>query len=100
MHVTKRFGIIAASQFPIHYMLSMKSLYSPLAFAFQSSHEELNPWHRLSGRIIYFLLLNHACWYMNFFVRAGVLYVRLTALVVIIGITAFSLLTVIATTSL
>lgn len=78
----------------------MKSIYSPLAFVFQSSHEELNPWHRLSGRIIYFLLLNHACWYMNFFVQAGILYTRLTALVVIIGIVAFSLLTIIVSSSL
>jgi len=54
----------------------------------------------MSGRVIYFLLLNHAIWYMNFFVQAGILYKRLTALVVIIGIVAFSLLTIIATTSL
>jgi NAD(P)H-flavin reductase len=81
-------------------MLSMKSLYSPLAFVFHSSHEELNPWHRMSGRVIYFLLLNHAAWYLNMFVQAGILYSRLTALVVIIGITAFSLLTIIATSSL
>lgn len=99
-HITKRFGHVAASQFPLHYMLSMKSLYSPLAFVFRSSHEELNPWHRLSGRIIYFLLLNHACWYLNVFVQAGILYSRLTSLVVIIGVTAFSLLTIIATSSL
>jgi len=78
----------------------MKSHYSPLALLLQASHEELNPWHRISGRIIYFLLLNHGAWYMNFFVQAGVLYKRLTALVVIIGIVALSLLTVIAASSL
>jgi NAD(P)H-flavin reductase len=78
----------------------MKSLYSPLAFAFSSSHEQLNPWHQISGRIIYFLLLNHASWYLNFFVQAGVLTTRLTHLVVIIGIVAFSLMTILATTSL
>jgi NAD(P)H-flavin reductase len=100
LHITKRFGHIAASQFPLHYALSMKSLYSPLAFVFQSSHEQLNPWHRLSGRIIYFLLLNHAIWYINFFVQAGILYKRLTALVVIIGIVAFLMITILATTSL
>jgi K+ transporter len=78
----------------------MKSLYSPLAFAFRSSHEQLNPWHRILGRIIYFLLFLHATWYLNFFVMAGVLSQRLVAPVVIIGILAFSLLTVIATTAL
>lgn len=100
LHVTKRFGVIAASQLPIHYMLSMKSLYSPLAFVFRSSHEQLNHWHRLLGRIIYFFLLLHATWYLNFFVQAGILYQRLTATVVIIGIVAFSLINVIATTAL
>ena len=78
----------------------MKSLYSPLAFIFQTSHEELNPWHRMSGRVIYFLLLNHATWYLNMFIQAGILYERLSALVVLIGITVFFLLTVIATSSL
>lgn len=78
----------------------MKSLYSPLAFVFRSSHEQLNPWHRLSGRIIYALLFLHVTWYMNYFVQAGVLYQRLTERVVIIGILAFSMLTILATTSL
>jgi NAD(P)H-flavin reductase len=100
LHITKRFGHIAASQFPIHYMLSMRSIGSPLAFIFRSSHEQLNPWHQLSGRIIYFLLLNHAGWYINFFIQTGIFYQRLTAPVVIIGLTGFCLITVVATTSL
>lgn len=100
LHITKRFGVIAASQLPIHYMLSMKSLYSPLAFVFRSSHEQLNPWHRLSGRIIYCLLFLHAVWYLNFFIQAGVLYQRLTARVVIIGILAFAMINITATASL
>jgi NAD(P)H-flavin reductase len=100
LHITKRFGVIAASQFPIHYMLIMKSLYSPLGFVFRSSHEQLNPWHRLLGRIIYFLLLLHASWYLNFFIQAGILYQRLTARVVIIGIISFAMINIVATTSL
>jgi NAD(P)H-flavin reductase len=100
LHITKRFGHIAASQFPIHYMLSMRSIGSPLAFIFRFSHEQLNPWHQLSGRIIYFLLLNHAGWYINFFIQTGIFYQRLTAPVVIIGLTGFCLITVVATTSL
>lgn len=100
LHITKRFGQVAASQFPLHYLLSMKSVYSPLAMAFQSSHEQLNPWHRLSGKIIYFLLLNHAMWYMNYFFQAGVVYKRLTDVVVIIGIVSFLSITVLATAAL
>ncbi|CAG8950901.1 hypothetical protein HYFRA_00003118 [Hymenoscyphus fraxineus] len=100
LHITKRFGVIAASQFPLHYMLSMKSTYSPLALIFSVSHEELNPYHRLSGRIIYLLLCLHASWYMNFFVQAGLLKKRLVAPVVIIGILVFLALTTIVTTAL
>ncbi len=78
LHITKRFGIIAIAQFPLHYMLSMKSLYSPLALAFGTSHESLNAWHRIQGRVIYFLLFSHAIWYLNYFVQANVLQQRLT----------------------
>lgn len=81
-------------------MLSMKSLYSPLALVFNSSHEELNPWHRLSGRVIYSVLALHAAWYLNYFIQIGVLGKRLTNLDVIIGVTAFTGLTIISTTSL
>ncbi|KAF4631316.1 hypothetical protein G7Y89_g6817 [Cudoniella acicularis] len=100
LHITKRFGEVAASQLPFHYMLSMKSLYSPLALVFKTSHEELNPYHRLSGRVIYSMLCLHATWYLNYFVQANVLSKRLSAPVVIIGIIAFTSLTVIATSSL
>jgi NAD(P)H-flavin reductase len=81
-------------------MLSMRSIGSPLAFIFRSSHEQLNPWHQLSGRIIYFLLLNHAGWYINYFIQTGIFYRRLVDPIVIIGLTGFCLLTVVATTSL
>ena len=81
-------------------MLSMKSLYSPLSLVFCTSHENINPWHRASGRIIYFLLLNHTVWYFNYFIQAGVLYQRMTSRVVIIGILAISFLTLLVTTSL
>ncbi|TVY52536.1 Ferric reductase transmembrane component, partial [Lachnellula suecica] len=84
----------------MHYMLSMKSLYSPLALAFKASHAELNPWHRLSGRIIYSILALHAIWYLNYFIQIGVLAKRLTNKDVIIGVLAFAGLTIISTTSL
>ncbi|KAK0113756.1 hypothetical protein ONS95_014005 [Cadophora gregata] len=100
LHITKRFGVIAASQLPLHYMLSMKSLHSPLALAFKASHEDLNRWHRVSGRVIYGILVCHASWYMNFFVQVGVLQKRLAAPVVIIGVLGFSMLTLLVTTSL
>jgi NAD(P)H-flavin reductase len=78
----------------------MKSLYSPLALVFKCSHEHLNPWHRLVGRIIYSLLMLHATWYMNFFIQAGIFPKRLFDTIVIIGMVAFCLTTLMVTTSL
>ncbi|KAM3070088.1 hypothetical protein ACMFMG_003879 [Clarireedia jacksonii] len=100
LHVTKRFGIIAASQFPLHYALSLKSLYSPLAILTGASHEQLNTWHRILGRIIWSLLLLHAVFYFNFFVLAGVLSKRLSSPVVIYGIVAFQLINILIITSI
>jgi len=78
----------------------MKSVYSPLRLAFRTSHEKLNPWHRISGRIIYFLLLNHATWYLNYFIQNGIVYKRLTEFIIIIGITSFLGITVLFSTAL
>jgi NAD(P)H-flavin reductase len=81
-------------------MLSMKSLYSPLALVFQTSHEHLNTYHRISGRLLYTLLLLHGTWYINFFIQAGLLSKRLTSLVVWIGIIAFFGMTILVSASL
>jgi NAD(P)H-flavin reductase len=100
MHVTKRFGHVAASQFPFHYMLSMRSAYSPLGIAFGSSHEHLNAYHRISGRIIYCFLVLHATFYLNFFAQLGILQSRLTHLVPFLGALSITLLTLLAFTTL
>lgn len=81
-------------------MLSMKNVYSPLAVVFQTSHEELNPYHRGLGRIIYSLLILHGTWYLNFFIQAGLLQQRLTSKVVWIGIISLAMITLLASTSL
>lgn len=81
-------------------MLSMKSSASPIGFLMQMSHEELNPWHRINGRIIYGLLLAHAAWYLNAFIQRGILLNKLTDIIIIIGLTGIFLLTVIVTSSL
>ena len=101
MHITKRFGEIAASQFPIHYMLSMKSRFSPLSLMLNSSHEELMPYHQISGRIIWLLLLQHGLWYINFFVQKGILLNKLTtSRVVILGVIGLLFMNIIASSSL
>lgn len=93
-HVTKRFGIIAASQFPLHYSLIMKHRYSPLGIIFRTSQEELNPYHRTLGRVIYALLLLHSCFYWNYFIQKGLVTTKLAESVVLVGVIAFSVLNI------
>lgn len=100
MHLTKRFGIVAASQLPMHYLLSLKSPYSPLQALTHRSWESLNSIHQLLGRIITLLLYLHAIFYLNFFVQVGVLGKRLKDLDVILGLTGIISFTIIGTTSL
>ncbi|KAI1412781.1 metalloreductase Fre8 [Hypoxylon sp. FL1857] len=85
LHLTKRFGIVALSQFPLQYLLALKSL-NPVAFAFGSSHEQVNRWHRVLGWIIYILLLMHASLYLNFYVQEGILGERIVRLIPALGI--------------
>ena len=100
MHLTKRFGIVAASQLPLHYLLAIKSPYSPIQLITRLSHEELNAGHRILGRIILCLLSCHASFYLNFFVRSGFLAKRIKDRDVIVGITAISLFSILGTTAL
>lgn len=99
-HVTKRFGIIAASQFPLHYALIMKHRLSPLGLLFRASHEQLNPFHRALGRVIFLLLSLHAGFYLTFFIRAGLLTAKFSQTIPLLGLLAFSLLNLLGATSL
>ncbi|KAL4898385.1 hypothetical protein BDV59DRAFT_166722 [Aspergillus ambiguus] len=99
LHVTKRLGIVAAAQFPLHYMLAMKSRYSPLVFLFRTSHERLNPWHRLSGRVISLLLALHAAGYINYYIQSDKL-AKLRSRASVTGLIAIALLTLLTATTL
>ncbi|KAI2463539.1 metalloreductase Fre8 [Annulohypoxylon bovei var. microspora] len=85
LHLTKRFGQVALSQFPLQYLMALKSL-NPIAFAFGSSHEQVNRWHRVLGWVIYSLLFTHACLYLNFYVQEGILAERLVRLIPALGL--------------
>ncbi|KAI1456258.1 metalloreductase Fre8 [Annulohypoxylon moriforme] len=85
LHLTKRFGQVALSQFPLQYLMALKSL-NPIAFAFGSSHEQVNRWHRVLGWVIYILLFTHACLYLNFYVQEGILTERLVRLIPALGL--------------
>jgi Ferric reductase like transmembrane component/Ferric reductase NAD binding domain len=100
MHFTKRLGHNAVSQLPFQYLLSIKSPLSPIQLATNLTHETLNPYHRLTGRIIHLFLLAHSILYLNFFYAISVLPQRLYGRDVQLGILSITLLTALAITAL
>ncbi|RMZ86185.1 hypothetical protein DV737_g284, partial [Chaetothyriales sp. CBS 132003] len=89
MHLTKQFGHVAVSQLPWQYLLAFKSPRSPFTLVTGLTHERLNPFHRLFGRIVHVLLAAHVLLYLNFFVRMGVLEKRIKDRDVRLGVMAF-----------
>jgi NAD(P)H-flavin reductase len=100
LHLTKRFGHVAISQLPFQYMMAIKSPRNPVQLATSLSHETLNPYHRLFGRIIHLFLAAHAILYMNFFFMEGILGQRLINWDVCLGLTAFSIFNILAITAI
>ncbi|PSK60146.1 Ferric reductase transmembrane component 1 [Elsinoe australis] len=88
LHLTKRLGLVAASQLPLHYLLAWKSPLNPISLLTGYSWEALNAAHQALGRIITFLFAWHAALYLNFFVQAGVLGKRIRDWDVILGLVA------------
>ena len=86
-HLTKRFGAVAVSQFPVQYAMSLKSI-SPLAWVFRSSHEQINRYHRVLGRVVYGLLLTHMILYNTYFFIAHIWLSRVFEPVVLYGVVA------------
>lgn len=99
LHLTKRFGIVAASQLPLHYLLALKS-WSPVQYLTRLSHEELNPYHRLLGRILISFFAIHASLYLNFYIQSGLLSKRIRDKDVILGISANMSFIIIGSTAL
>ncbi|PNS20148.1 Ferric reductase transmembrane component 5 [Sphaceloma murrayae] len=88
LHLTKRLALVAASQLPFLYLLSLKTPWSPLVLLTGLSWESLNEAHRALGRIVSFLFLGHTVLYLNFFVRVGVLGKRIRDWDVVWGLLA------------
>ncbi|EAA30686.1 hypothetical protein GE21DRAFT_10435 [Neurospora crassa] len=88
MHLTKRFGIIAVSQYPMQYMLTLKS-FNPVSWTLKLSHEETNRWHRVLARCTAFLLSLHTIFYYNYFIQNHILLQKLQSPVVIYGMLSF-----------
>jgi succinate dehydrogenase/fumarate reductase cytochrome b subunit len=80
---------VAVAQLPTHFVLAVKSRYNPLALLFNASYERLLPWHRISGRLIFLLIVVHATLYLNYFIQTSTLKEHLTSLKIILGIISF-----------
>ena len=100
LHLTKRFGQIGASQLPLHYLLAMRTPYSPVQWITRLSHEQLKAAHQILGRIVYLLFILHAVFYFVFFAMSGFLAKRIKDWDVIFGIITLILFAAISTTAL
>ena len=87
LHLTKRLGLVAVSQLPMQYILALKAI-NPLALALDTSHEHLNRYHRVLGRLVYGLLVLHVVLYNVFFLASGLWVARFFAPVVFVGVVA------------
>ncbi len=96
LHLTKRFGHVAASQLPLQYMLAIKSPLSPIQQITGLSWENLNDYHRLFGRIVHLTLATHAIMYLNFYAQVGLLTKRFGDWDVRTGFIAFMMFNIIA----
>jgi hypothetical protein len=85
---------------PLHYLLVVRSPYSPIQWATRLSHEELKMSHQILGRIICLLFALHGVFYMNFFIVSGFLAKRIRDSDVLFGIVSFVLFAAISTTAL
>ena len=74
--------------------------WSPIQYITRMSHEELNPYHRLLGRIIVLFAACHASLYLNFYVQKGLLFKRIQDRDVILGLCAIWSLVILFTTAL
>jgi len=96
LHLTKRFGHVAASQLPFHYMMAIKSPLSPIQIATGLTWEKMNDYHRLFGRIVHLMVATHATMYLNFFIQAGLLSKRFGDWDVRTGFLAFIMFNILA----
>ncbi|KAG9832866.1 hypothetical protein KCU77_g12685, partial [Aureobasidium melanogenum] len=100
LHLTKRFGIVGASQLPLQYLLAFKSPFSPIQHLTRCSWTTLNAAHQVLGRVSTILFYLHAGFYLNFFTQAHVLAKRIKDWDVILGLVGTIAFTIVGTTAL
>ncbi|KAG9997977.1 hypothetical protein KCU78_g16677, partial [Aureobasidium melanogenum] len=100
LHLTKRFGIVGASQLPLQYLLAFKSPFSPIQHLTRCSWTTLNAAHQVLGRVSTILFYLHAGFYLNFFTQAHVLAKRIKDWDVILGLVGTIAFAIVGTTAL
>ncbi|KAL9610686.1 MAG: hypothetical protein Q9167_004634 [Letrouitia subvulpina] len=81
-------------------LLDAMSPLSPITLITRLSHEELNPYHRILGRILLCFFALHASFYLNFYIQSSLLLKRIKDRDVILGLTAITTLLTLGTTAL
>ena len=100
VHLTRRFGHVAVSQLPLHYLLAIKTDKSPVQALAGLSHESVNPFHRLFGRILHVFFLAHVILYLNYFLQEGIISKVILSQQVRTGLVAIIMLQIIAVTTI
>ena len=72
LHLTKRFGLIAASQLPIHYLLAATHRHPPLQLLVKSSYKLNISLHKVTGMIVIAFFAIHILFYSIFFVKLDI----------------------------
>jgi NAD(P)H-flavin reductase len=96
--MTKKFGIVGTALFPTQVLLSLKHG-NPVAVGLGISHQDVNKWHRVLGRVIYAILACHTALYLNKYIQTGTLQRSLRHSTAVTGLSAFVALSFLSFTS-
>ncbi|KAF2648013.1 hypothetical protein K491DRAFT_699250 [Lophiostoma macrostomum CBS 122681] len=99
LHLTKRFGLIAASQLPIHYLLAMPHPYSPLQLLRKGSYRANMSLHQVTGRIILSFFAAHVVLYSYAFVQMSIFWQSVRNPKITVGLISAGILFVLGVTS-
>ncbi|PVI07514.1 hypothetical protein DM02DRAFT_609027 [Periconia macrospinosa] len=100
MHLTKRFGLVAASQLPIHYLLAaVPHPYSPVYYLWKSPRSLNMALHKVTGKIIIGFFAAHVVLYGSRFVQMGIFFRLVQQLNIAVGVISAAVFLTIGITS-
>ncbi|KAJ0124047.1 metalloreductase Fre8 [Diaporthe amygdali] len=85
---TRHVGLVAVSQLPTCTLLAVKTHWSPFQQLLRVSHQELDPFHRVIGRVIVFLGVLHSVMYVAFLAKTQRMARRIQDFEVVLGLFA------------